>query len=469
MPGWGATTPVRTRMRPAVWAGVGATIGEAAQLLGADDSCVLVRLRTGLAIATDHDFRVSLTDPSVSRATALDEICSNPVVTVDEHADAPSALLAMLEHGIHHLVVTSDTGDPVGVLRFVDLASEQVRDPVLVRRQVLRARTLDELRRAMATLDEAVVETASSGVPALRVSGVLSAVRDLVVQRVVELTPTTADSSDVSWLVLGSAARREALPHSDVDTALTWPGSLDGQEQRLRDDAERVLAGLERSGLARCPDGANATEPLFSRSSADWVEATRRWTRHPESRGALLLASIAADNRALTNIELGSELVRSMLDAARHRPFLTALLDFSLAAKPARRVLHGFSVERSGAHRGQLDLKRGGLWPVVLLGRWVALATGDPSGSTVDRIRRGSASGLLSTGEAEDLVAAFELVFQLRLDQEIAAIRTGEPPDSHLDPEELDPLRQHFLRDSFHAVSRIQASIRKAWSTRDMP
>jgi CBS domain-containing protein len=469
MHGGATATAVRRRMRAAVWADPATTIGEAARLLGDEDSCVLVRLHDGTGIATDHDFRTALAHRSVSRDTALGDICSAPVVTVNEHADAPTALLEMLEHGIHHVVVTTDTGDPVGVVRFVDLASDQVRDPVLVRRQVLQAQTLEDLRQATAHLDDMVVETASSGVPALRVSGVLSAVRDLVLQRVAALTPTSTPSRGVSWLVLGSAARREALPRSDVDTALAWPVSLDDQASRLRDDAEQVLEGLRRTGLATCPDGANATEALFSRSDADWLQATRRWTSHPESTGALLLASIVADSRALTNVELGSALMRSMLDAARDRLFLTALLDFSLAAKPARRALHGFAVERSGAHRGQLDLKRGGLWPVVLLGRWLALATGDPNGSTVDRIRRGSESGLLSAGEADDLVAAFELVFQLRLDQELAVIGSGRPPDSHLDPETLDPLRRRFVRDSFDAVSRIQASIRKAWSSRELP
>ena len=61
------------------------------------------------------------------------------------------------------------------------------------------------------------------------------------------------------------------------------------------------------------------------------MESTRRWTHHPESRSALLLASIVTDNRALTNVELGRTLMQSMLDAARERGFLDALLSFTLA------------------------------------------------------------------------------------------------------------------------------------------
>ena len=226
-----------------------------------------------------------------------------------------------------------------------------------------------------------------------------------------------------------------------------------------------MLTGLERCGLSRCPDGANATEPLFSRSVEDWVESTRRWTHHPESESALLLASIVTDNRALTHVDLGRTLMQSMLDSARERGFLDALLSFTLAVKPPRGLLRDFAVEHTGAHRGQLDLKRGGLWPVVLLGRWMTLVVGDPGGSTVDRIRRGSQAGLLTAGEAEDLVGAFEQMFQLRFDQELAALQTGRLAGSHVAPGSLDPLQRRYLHDSLHAVSRIQAAVHKAWAS----
>ena len=107
---------------------------------------------TGLGIATDHDFRRSIADGSLSREAPLSAICSVPVVTVTEYTDASAALLEMVERGIHHLVVTTDTGDPVGVVRVVDLASAEVRDPLLVRRLVHRARGFDDLAAAAAIL-----------------------------------------------------------------------------------------------------------------------------------------------------------------------------------------------------------------------------------------------------------------------------------------------------------------------------
>jgi CBS domain-containing protein len=167
----------------------------------------------------------------------------------------------------------------------------------------------------------------------------------------------------------------------------------------------------------------------------------------------------------VTHLDLGSALTRSMLSSTRDRTFLSALLAFTVAVRPPRGLVGDLTVAHTGRHRGQLDLKRVGLRPVVLLGRWMALATSEPGGSTVDRIRRGAHAGLLTSGEAEDLVGAFEQIYQLCFDQEIAALRTGGTSDSFVAPREIDPLRRRYLHDSLRAVSQIQTAVRRSWTS----
>lgn len=266
-----------------------------------------------------------------------------------------------------------------------------------------------------------------------------------------------------SWLVLGSRARRDALPHSDVDTALAWPTAFSDRSDRFRAGAEVVLIALEHCGLSRCTDGANATEPLFARSVDGWSEATARWTQYPESGSALPLASIVVDNRPLTNVDLGRALTQSMLNSARDRNFLDALLHFMLAVKPQRRLMRGFAVDRSGPHRGQLDLKRGGLWLSLLLGRWIALVVGDARGSTADRIRRGAAASLLTPGEAETSLAPSSKSSSSGSNRGSLPSALAGADDSHVAPRALDPLQRRYLNDSLRAI----AEIRPRYATRE--
>jgi signal-transduction protein with cAMP-binding, CBS, and nucleotidyltransferase domain len=81
----------------------------------------------------------------------------------------------------------------------------------------------------------------------------------------------------------------------------------------------------------------------------------------------------------------------------------------------------------------------------------------------VDRIRRGAAAGLLTPGEAEDLIGAFEQIFQLRFEQAIAALKSGGADESYVAPGALDPLRRRYLGDSLRAIAETQTAVRNAW------
>ena len=80
-------------------------------------------------------------------------------------------------------------------------------------------------------------------------------------------------------MLLGSIARRAALPRSDVDTAMVWEDLPDGTNPagKLQRWAGRVLDNMERCGLSRCANGANATNPSFARSKSAFTATATPW------------------------------------------------------------------------------------------------------------------------------------------------------------------------------------------------
>jgi len=89
-------------------------------------------------------------------------------------------------------------------------------------------------------------------------------------------------------------------------------------------------------------------------------------------------------------------------------------------------------VEHSGEHRGRLDLKHGGLLPIVDLARWAGMAAGVTSASTVDRLHSAARAGTLPAADALTLEEAFDLVTTLRLGHQVEQLRAsgemiGEP------------------------------------------
>jgi CBS domain-containing protein len=464
-----ASGPVGRFARPIIWCESDTTVQEAARrITEAATSCALVHTEHGMAIVTDSDFREAVGDSQLAPANLAAALAHRPVLTVAEDAPVATAFLRMLEHGVHHLVLVSRSGRPTGVVRVVDLTSAETRDPLLIREAIRGATTLEQLREACRMLHPTAVELAETGIPALQIASLLAAVVEALLRRLVDLDGSLAHSTPAaSLLVLGSLARSEPLPLSDVDTALVWenPSGPFNAASPMRDNAERLIQQMESCGLQRCPDGANASNPLFSRSVAGWGAAAGGWIRDANS-DALLLTSIVADGRPITDVALGRRVLETLAGAARSQPFLDRMMRFTLAARTPTGFVRDFVVEHSGEHKGQLNLKRGGLRPLTALGRWVAVVTGDGRGSTPERLRRGVEAGLLTTDEADTLIGAHTEIFSLLMRREIDSIRSGTPLNHHVDPKTLDPLTRRYLREAFRAITAVQNTLEGEWVSR---
>ncbi len=465
----GPQTPVTRHMRQIVWCEATAPVrAAAAALTRTDQSCVLIRTPHGLGIVTDRDFRSRVATAEVGADAPVSEIMSQPVRTVPSDATLAAAFVQMVKTGVHHLVVCDAGDEPIGVLRAMDLASVEVRDPLLIRTAIDAAASISELSQACRLLPATIVELHDTGVPAERIGALHAALTDAILGRLLLLSGEPGGSSPpCSWLVLGSMARHEPLPASDVDTGIVWadPAGADPGED-IRKGATRVLAELEQCGLHRCPDGANADNPLFSRSRSAWTAAARRWISDPTREGALLLSSIAADCRPITEIAIGRAVTDTIRQTTRSTDFLDSLLHFAVATRPPAGFVRDFVVEHSGEHRGDLDLKRGGLRPISALARWLAIATGEVRGSTPERLSHAVDAHLLTAGEAEALAGAFRDIYELLLRQEVAALRDGREPSAWIAPRDLDPLTRRHLRDSFRVISAVQAELEGGWKMR---
>jgi len=465
-----ASVPVSSYARPLVWCDAGERIAEVAQRMGAArQSCALVRCRDGLGIVTDSDFRRHVATGRVSADAPVGDIATEPIATIADKATIAEAFLHMVEHDVHHLPVTDSQGRPSGVVRVLDMASVEVRDPLLVRSAVEHAVDIPALASAAQMLPSTAVALADAGVPALRLAALLGTVRDAVMRRLIAIdADTDATGAQCSWLVLGSSARSEPFPGSDLDTAVAWadePGEL-SYFSRVQAVAARLLDDMEQCGLHRCPDGANATERLFNRSVTDWKAAASRWVSQPTGSGTALLVSLIADSRPLTGLALGRSVTDALADATRSFDFTEGVLHLALHYRPPTGFVRDFVVEHSGEHRGELDLKHGGLVPVASIARWAAIVTGDVGGSTTERLHRGQQAGLLTADEASSLTGAFEEIFGLVMAREIEAIKVGTRPSRYLAPRDLDSLTRRLLRETFRVISAVQATLEGEWISR---
>ncbi|MCL2848697.1 MAG: DUF294 nucleotidyltransferase-like domain-containing protein [Micrococcales bacterium] len=448
---------VTDSMRPVIIHPANTSIADVATAMTASrTSCSLVSAPDGgLGVITDSELRRQVATGKVPVTAAVGTIASFPARTITCDALLGDAYLAMVEASIHHLVVVDLQSRPVGVVRVVDVASAELRDPLVVRGAVERAQTPDELVEASALVSPSIIELVTRGLPIEYIGRLQSGVVGAILRRAVALVPAPQASREATWLVQGSLARREPLPGSDVDTALCW---YDGDPGDYLAHASRVLRLVERTGLATCDRGANADNSLFNRSEDQWRQAVASWFDNDEEAGALALASIVADSRPVCGGQ-ASPLVDAVSEAVSHELFMAVLTRHTLTRRPPLGFVRDFVVHQSGEHRGHLDLKKGGLVPVSSLARWLALRAGDVTGSTLERLDRGAAAGLITDDERDMLAGAYKVSLTVLAEHQVRAIKAGEKPTGFLRPDRLDPLERRQLREAFRAIDAVQSAL----------
>jgi len=433
-------------------------------------SAALVPLPGSFGIVTDRDLRRRVIAAGLSPDEPVSAIMTAPAYTVTSDRLGGDVLLDMLERNVHHIPVLSPAGQVLGVVDDGDLVAAEGRKPLLLRRAIALADSPDELAAAVAGLDPAIIALHDARVTAEQLTAVRSVVLDALTRRLVELAVRDAGPPPVpfTWFALGSLARREAVPSSDVDSALAWDSAEEGDDSEAAGYVGRVTRavdeGLRTCGMSPDAHGASASNPIFARSLASWHRAAQSYTEDPTQEKALILVSVLTDSRPVWSS--GGASVGPALGGlweARSDPdqagLLRMLARFALSFRPPTGFLRDFVVEHSGERRGQLDLKHGGLIPIVDLARWAGMAAGLASASTLERLRAAEAAGTMQSAEAQTLMEAFGLISSLRLDHQVEQLRRGEAPDDFIAPRTLNPLARSYLREAFRAVASVQANL----------
>jgi CBS domain-containing protein len=433
----------------------------------------------GWGIVTDRDLRLKVVAAGVSADAPVSQVMSAPAFTAAADRPAGAVLLEMFDRGLRHCPVLSPTGRVLGVVEDMDLVAVRTRSSFYLRQRIAEAESISELETVARELRPMVVSLHDAQVAAANVMAVYAVCIDTLTRRLLELTQAQLQADGghplpkFAWLAMGSQARREALPSSDVDSAIVWFPDTGGEEDadgdedagtdalraRLLTVGRSVMDGLARCGLRSDENGVSAAKPAFVRPVDSWQRVARSWLEDPSQEKALVLTSTLLDSRPVWGVHTGTPVADTFRLAPDHPVLLRQLARLAVARRPPTGFLRGLVVEHTGEHAGQLDLKEGGTKPILALARWGAIAAGVTIASTPERLHAAGAAGTLPDGEAETLRDAFSLINNLRLAHQAMQLRAGVEPDDHVAPDELSDLMRAQLKEAFRAISAIQKRV----------
>ncbi len=458
--------------RPPVTVAPEAPLREAARLMTRERVSSLLVLRGDalVGILTDGDLRRRCLAAGLPADRPVAEVMTRGVETIAADAPAFEALLAATRLGVQHLPVVSG-GRVTGMVTTADLVRWQSANTVYLVSAVRHAGSVAALQRAAARLPELQIQMVAAGATARHLGLAVGAVTDAITRRLLEAAEAELGPPPVpyAWVACGSQARHEQTVLSDQDNALVLSDDLDpaAHDAWFAALARFVNDGLDACGFPLCPGDSMARNPMWRRSVRGWREHFDGWIGRP-SRWALMRANIFFDVRAVAG---DAALVARLADDVRRKVkgnevFLAHLTANAIQARPPLGFFRGLVVERGGEHADTLDLKRGGIMPIVELARIHALAVGSPALGTVERLRAGAEGGAIGRGAAEDLEHALEFVAALRARHQTEQLKRGLPPDNRVRPAELSPLERTQLADAFAVIERQQERVAQVYRAR---
>lgn len=426
---------------------------------------------SSICIVQDNTFRGILTLRDLNRHVVAGDTPSDaPVATImtaDPLALGTDALVTdvlhlMAERRIGHVPIV-DGDRLIGIVTQTDLTRAQAMSSADIVRRVARADSADEMALATADIAQLLVQLVDAGNRHQVITRLITDIADTATRRLLALAEAQLGAPPVPylWLACGSQGRQEQTGVSDQDNCLILSEYVaDAEMPYFEALASYVSDGLDRCGYFYCPGDMMATNPRWCQPVSVWRSYFQRWIQKPNPE-AQMLASVMFDLRPIGGDEsLFEGLQAEVLKAAAENSIFTAhMVANSLKHHPPLGLLRGLATIRSGEHRNAIDLKHNGVIPVVDLARIYALQGQLRPANTRARLEAAMTAGIVSSSGGADLLNAYDVVAEARLDHQANEIRAGAKPTNYLEPSQLSDFERSHLRDAFVVVKTMQSSV----------
>ncbi|WP_348944081.1 putative nucleotidyltransferase substrate binding domain-containing protein [Chitinibacter sp. FCG-7] len=454
-------TLMLTRVRdacasPVFYLPADASVLDAAQMLQAKHaSSVLIKTAQGCGIFTQSDLCQLVSQGLVPATTHAADHASFRLHTVEPDATLHQAMILMMRHGIHRVLIAQN-GEISGVLEQLDLLACLANNPHSLGVQIERANSIDELKQVSARFTPLIQLFQQSGMKVTLIAELIGELRQKLLAKLFALLAPAGMLEHVCLLALGSEGRGEQILRTDQDNALII---ADGYEHpELASVCAQFNATLLALGYPPCPGQIMISNPAWRLSVSGFKQQIDAWTYSPDSKQLMQLA-IWIDGTAVTgNTTLLYELknhLKRWLDGNT-----SFMAHFARAIEQFPSPLGLFSRLLTHADDHLLDLKKGGIFPITHGLRSLALEAGIEPRNSYLRLAALSGGTVISHSLAQDLAETLGFLQGLQLKYGLQAQAAGRQAVNLIDPAQLTALERELLKDALGVVKQFRSLLR---------
>ena len=411
-----------------------------------------------IGMFTTTDLRDALLLPQAPGELPVTRVARFDVITVRSDAAVYDALLMMIRHRVHRLLVMDDQ-HVVGVLSQLDLLGFVSNHSHLIALQVAQAQTIDALRGAALQTDGLIAVLHDGGARIEVIAALVSELNSQVFARLWSLLASPELVANSCLIVMGSEGRGEQLLKTDQDNALLLRDGF--QCDGLEAIVQRFSTCLMEFGYPPCPGGIMLTNALWRQPVAAFRETVRQWLYGEAPDAAMQLAifldarCVAGDPQLLSDVREYLHGIASDSD--------TALARFAQAVDQFGEPSGWWSRLTNLRERDDevFDLKKAGTFPIVHGVRALALQSHLAQTATVSRIAALANAGRLSIELARDLTDALHFLMGQKLKINLRQRTAGEPVDNLVRLGQCGLLERDQLKDALAIIRRLRQLLRQ--------
>ena len=452
----------------------GESIGNAAKKMsqkGVGSIVVVDEDHRPLGIITDKDLRNRVLAAGKSPAQPVEEIMSQPLITIDPACDFSSAYLAMIKNRIHHLIITED-GSPQSRIRGIasdhDILLSQGYSPAVIIHTLMKSWKVEELARLREQAESLLASYLENEMSINFLSKIISEINDVLIQRAILIAKRKHDADyqdvcdvDFCFLALGSEGRGEQLLRTDMDNALVYEDSENLDPERtqayLLKIGQEVVDILTACGIQPCPADIMVNNPKWCQPLSVWKSYFEHWILNPDP-DSMLKVSIFFDYRPIFGADtLATAITEHIYGLVGERKiFLNFLAKNALMNPAPLGFFRNFLVEKSGEHQDKFDIKLRAMMPLVDAARLLVLSHNVVGiNNTFKRFERLAELEPQHREIFKEAGKAYEIFLRIRVTEGLKSGDSGR----FIHPDHLGKLQRQLLKNAFVPIDELQKII----------
>jgi CBS domain-containing protein len=399
-------------------------------------------------------------------ATPVRELMRSDYRTIQPDTYYFDAMTAMVR-GRSQMLPVTDGGHLRGILTMNDLMRSRGASVITVLEGIEEQTSLPALARFRGEVDRILASLVVEGALASQVTGIITEFNDRITRRVLTLCREESGPApgNFAWLGLGSEGRKEQTLTTDQDNALIFEDAVAGDQQALdyfRRFSQMAVNGLDQCGFKLCPGLVMANNPKWSGGFSTWMDRIQSWVNEPTPQRTRDLMTFLDFRGLYGDLNLVARLREESNRIFMENPrFLTPMAEDTLGKGPPLGLFKRFLTERSGPHKGELNIKTQGTLVLIDCLRLLAAKEGLFATNTLERIHHLTEKEVFSKYRADSITEAYQTLMGLRLRNNVRAAQENREPSNYVNPERLPLWHQQRLRDAFVIAENLQKKVRR--------